>query len=869
MDEESCSFRVVQDFRKILKGRKQLYLMKEELIDLKEGFILDLVTGKKVDFRKPEEKVRQEYEKILLEDYDYKKEQMDIEVEVQRGEKNSKKNKEEKADIVIYKSDNNKKRNQHEDVLGIVELKRPNRKDGVKQLMSYMTATSSIWGVWTNGEEIEYVYKNPSSGEIKREYIFSIPKRGEDLDNLGVISKKNLRPVKNLKPIFKRILRTLYANTNISRKEKLGSEMIRLIFCKIWDEKYNLNSLPEFRVITGEDPDELKKRIKILFKEVREELSEDGVFDSMENINLDAKSVAYVVGELQQFSLLKTDKDVVGEAFETFAESKLVGDKGEFFTPREIVKTAIKILDPEPEKTIVDPACGSGGFLIYALEHIWQKMEKDKKYKGSPDFDNLKKRVAEKCFYGIDKEIDLVKIAKAYMSIIGDGRSKIVQENTLHSLEDFQPKPKELFIDEDGKLKQFDYVTTNPPFGSKNKVAEEDSRHFDLGHVWKRIDGNWIKTEKARKTEPQVLFIERCLQLLKNGGKMAIVLPETYLHSPNTKYVLDYMKKDNNFIAIIDLAHNTFRPYCNAKTCLIILQKGTPQQDKIVMGVAEQIGHDHTGRPIFKYNKENNTFLQEIWDDTETIRKELDNPSNSANTNVFTINKKDIVQEIYVPRYYWNKRIEKILKEGEKKGYEFVQVKKLLDEKIISTSSGHGSPPSGFKGKGHIPYIRVADIVNWEVYKNQTALIPENIYTKIKGKNGIDLKEKDILFVRRGSYRIGSVAFVSPLDKEVLLTKEIQVIRVEIEKNKYDIDPFYLLYLFSHELTQKQLYNKIMIDTTLPNISNRWKELYLPIAKDKKERDKIKEKMKSAFEQKWKASEKILQLKDEFGNLIT
>lgn len=867
--KKNHSFKVKSKFRKILKERKQSYYMEEEIIELKEGFIVDLATGKKVDFRKPEEKIRQEYEKILLEDYDYKKEQIEIEVGIQRGEKNSKKNKEERADIVIYKTDNNKKRNQNEDVLGIVELKRPNRKEGVKQLMSYMTASSCIWGVWTNGDEIEYLYKNPETGEIKREYIFNIPKRGEDLDNLGKVSKQNLRPVKNLKPIFKRMLRTLYANTNISRKEKLGSEMIRLIFCKIWDEKYNLNSLPEFRVITGEEPEKLKTRIKKLFKEVKEELSEDGVFDSTENINLDAKSISYVVGELQQFSLLKTDKDVVGEAFETFAESKLVGDKGEFFTPREIVKTAIKILDPEPEKTIVDPACGSGGFLIYALEHIWQKMERNPKYKGSPDFSGLKKRVAEKCFYGIDKEIDLVKIAKAYMSIIGDGRSKIIQENTLHPLEDFQPKSKELFLDEEGNLKQFDYVMTNPPFGIKNKVLKDDSKYFDLGHIWTKVEDKWIKTGKTRDTEPQVLFIERCLQLLKDGGKMAIVLPETYLHSPNTKYVLDYMKRGNNFIAIVDLAHNTFRPYCNAKTCLIVLQKGRPQQEKIIMAVAEQIGHDHTGRPIYRYNKENNTFLQDIWDDTETIRKELDNPSNSANTNVFVVSKKDIIQEIYVPRYYWNKRIEKILKEGQKKGYEFVQINKLIEEGIISTSSGHGSPPSGFKGKGKVPYIRVADIVNWEVYKNQTALIPESIYKKVKGEHGIDLKEKDILFVRRGSYRIGSVALLSPFDKEVLLTKEIQVIRVEKENNKYDIDPFYLLYLFSHELTQKQLYNKIMIDTTLPNIANRWKELYLPIAKDKKERDKIKEKMKGAFEQKWKASEKILQLKDEFGNLVT
>lgn len=851
--------------RKFLKGQNPNKLMKE----LREGYILDFATKKHVDFRKPEEKVRQEYEKILYEDYDYKFGQIDIEVSIQRGEKNSKKNKSEKADIVIYRTEDKNKRKQNEDILGIIETKRPNRKEGIKQLMSYMSATSCFWGVWTNGDEIEYIIRNVKTGVIKREYIFNIPKRGESLEDLGKISKDKLRPVKNLKPIFKRILKTLYSNTNISRKEKLGSEMIRLIFCKIWDEKYNLSALPEFRVIPEENPDKLRRRIRKLFDEVKQELSDDGVFDKHENITLDAKSIKYVVGELEQYSLLKTDKDSVGEAFETFAESKLVGDKGEFFTPREVVKTAIKILDPEPGKTIVDPACGSGGFLIYALEHIWKRMENDKKYKGSPDFENLKKRVAEKCFYGIDKEIDLVKIAKAYMSIIGDGRSKIIQENTLHPLEDFEQKTKELFLDEDNNLKKFDYVTTNPPFGSKIKISKSDSKYFDLGHVWKKEGKDWIKTKKEKETEPQVLFIERCLQMLDKGGKLAIVLPETYFHSPTTKYISKYFTEGNNIIAIIDLAHNTFRPYCNAKTCLLVLEKGKPQQNKIIMGVSEEIGHDHTGRPIYRYNDEDDTFSNEIWDDTEIIRRELDNPSSENNTNVFTIKRSEIINEIYVPRYYWKKKVKKIIEKGEREGYKFIQIKELLKDKILVTSSGHGSPPSGFKGRGEIPYIRVKDIVNWEVYKNPTSAIPEHVYNSIKGPNGINLKEKDVVMIRRGSYRIGSCAMLSPFDKNVLLTKEIQVIRVNNENNKYGIDAFYLLYLLSHELTQKQLYNKIMIDTTLPNIGDRWEELYLPISEDKEEIKKIKKKMKESFEKKWDALKDINILKTSFGNLIT
>ena len=734
--------------------------------------------------------------------------------------------------------------------------------------MSYMTASSCLWGVWTNGNEIEYLYKNPETGEIKREYIFQIPKKGETIETIGHISKNKLKPVKNLKPIFKRILTTLYSNTNISRKEKLGSEMIRLIFCKIMDEKFNPNAIPEFRILPEENPEAVKKRIDGLFKEVREELSDDGVFDVSEKITLDAKSICYVVGELQSFSLLKSEKDVIGEAFETFAESKLVGDKGEFFTPREVVKTAIKIINPQPKETILDPACGSGGFLIYSLEHIWRIMDEDKRYKGASNLDSLKREVAEKYFYGIDKEIDLVKIAKAYMSIIGDGRSKIVQENTLHTFEDYQPKPKELFVKEDGKPKQFDCVITNLPFGTKIPVLKDDSKYYDLGHIWKMEDSKWIKTDKAKDTEPQVLFIERCLQFLKDGGKLGIILPETYFHSPSTKYVLDYMKKKNNFIAIVDLPHNTFRPYCNAKTCLIILQKGKPQQSKIIMAVAEQMGHDHRGKSIYRYDESTHKFTGELWDDMETIRKELDTPNSSKNNNVFMVNSNEIVNNLYVPRYYWKKKIENLQKEAEEQNIKFIQIKELIDKGIIKMFRGHGAPPSEFKGRGDVPYIRADDIVGWEMYKSENTMIPMEVYKKVKGKK-FDLKAKDIVFVKEGSYRIGSVALVSPFDTEVLLNHHSIVFRVIKEDNEYGIDAYYLLYLFSHRLTQRQLYNKIMIDTTLPNIGDRWQELYLPVSKDKRTINEIKVKVKDFFEKKWASAKDFNDLKEKFGELTS
>ena len=150
-----------------------------KLAKLKEGYILDTATGKIVDGRKPEEHVRQEYEKILHDDYGYDYEQMDINVTIKRGSKKTKKAKKDFADIVIYKTTDKNKRDQFKDILGIVETKRPEREDGVRQLMSYMSATSCLWGVWTNGNEIEYLYKDPETGEVKRNFVYQIPSKGQ------------------------------------------------------------------------------------------------------------------------------------------------------------------------------------------------------------------------------------------------------------------------------------------------------------------------------------------------------------------------------------------------------------------------------------------------------------------------------------------------------------------------------------------------------------------------------------------------------------------------------------------------------------------------------------------------------------------
>jgi len=812
----------------------------------------DFATGKLVDIEKAEEVVRQEQERILVESYGYPKAHLDIEVKVPRGSGFFK----DRADIVIYDSAHGRDPAEH--VMGIVEVKRPARKDGLAQLKSYMTATSAAWGLWTNGSDIAFLCRK--GHKIVGDFLNNIPAYGQSLDDVGRLERSDLKPFtrSELKAAFRRILRTLYANTNISRKEKLGSEMIKVIFAKIHDEQTYAERPPEFRVGAGEKPAKAAKRIATLFKGVRDELKHDGIFSAHDKITLDDRSLAWVVGQLERGSLLNTDSDVVGDAFEVFSESKFIGEKGEFFTPRGVVRVAVKLANPAPGNEICDPACGSGGFLIHAMEHVWTCMESHPKWRGSPNLRDRKKELAAQSFFGIDKETDLVRIAKAHMAIAGDGRSNIVHENSLHDAEAFADDAKAHMI-EDGEFRQFDVILTNPPFGTKTKVIAEDARMFSLGHKWRQKDGEWQSTMKVSDRDPYILFIERCLEMTKDDGTLAIVLPESVFHAPSLGYVRHHLLDGNNIRAIIDLPHNTFRPHCNAKTCLLVMTKGAAQQETVVMATPEEMGHDHTGRDLYRPGS------GDLWDDLPTVLAEVDNPDNPDNEYVFTVPWNEVHRDVLVPRFYRSLQTAPELPDG----FHGVTLGQLIDDGTIVAWDGHGSPASVEKGRGDIPYIRVSDIVNWELYRNPVTGIPENEYRRKLGRKGTPPRQGDVIFVRRGSYRIGTVAMASPRDRKVLLTKELLTLRMMEKANGHELTPFYLLAALSSKTVQDQIPNLVCIDTTLPTIGDRWQYLTLPIPDDPAETAAISEKVESSIKEKWSAQERIEALRTQFGGGIT
>ncbi len=802
----------------------------------------------------PEEPVRQEFVRILIDDYGYRDAEIETEFGIPRGS-----NKKDRADIAIFRGAG---RDPAADVVGIVETKKPGEHSGKDQLKSYMTATSAAWGVWTNGSDIEFYSKPPGQSAIYTDRLNNIPIRGQRIEDVGKVDRSDLVAYSGtmLKASFRRILNTLYANTNISRREKLGNEMIKLIFAKIRDETTYVDDPPLFYAGYGEDPERVKERVGGLFADVVAEYTDDGLFEPHDKLTLDAKDVAWVVGQLERGSLMDTPTDVVGDAFEVFAESKFVGEKGEFFTPRGVIDIAVKIVDPKLDETICDPACGSGGFLIAAMRSMWAGMAKSRKW-GKLRRDRLltaQQQMAARCFFGIDKEVDLVRIAKAYMAISGDGRSNVVHENSLHRAGEFTPEATAKFVNRDG-FRQFDVVMTNPPYGTKTKVLEEDSAHFDLGHKWRLVGREWRKGKPA-ESNPYILFVERCFDMLKDNGRLAIVLPETAFHAPSMAHLRHYIAAKGRVLAIIDLPHNTFRPHCNAKTCLMVLKKGRSAQrkDKVLMAEAVQMGHDHQGKTIYRPDAP-----EEVWNDLPAIHGELSAPENKDNTFVFTVEWRDIeAAGNLIPRYFAARRVPPAAR-----GREWVTLGELVDEEAVGAWDGHGSPSAAEKGEGDIPYIRVSDIVNWELYRNPTSGVSEATYLKFT-KNRVPVEPEDVIFVRRGSYRIGTVAMASKRDRRIVMTRELLTLRV-CPENERGLTPYYLLALLSSRVVQDQIRRLTFIDTTLPNIGERWRELRLPFHKNPDQIRKTSDAVKQVIRQKWAAQDNIERLRGTLGGMVT
>ncbi len=795
--------------------------------------LIDYISGRSVPNTPEEREAVQPFARALVEDYGYPKEFIRTRPQWHVKARPSDTRKTYPVDIAVFESGTHA----DETLRVVVECKKKKRKDGRDQLEDYMRLSRAELGVWFNGDERLFLRKIEARGSVTFERIPNLPRYGERIEDIGLYTRDSLRPTHNLRSTFRAVRNYLAANAvGMTRDEALAQQIINVIFCKIYDERFTApNEQVRLRAGIGEPDSQVAGRVRDLFREVVQRY--DDVFDESDSISLDDASLAYVIGELQPYSLMDSDRDAVADAFETFIGPSLKGAQGQFFTPRNVVQLVAEMVQLNSKDHVADPACGSGGFLVESLRRMWAEVEAEAKRLKWPEkeTDADKQRVAIRQIRGIDKDSFLAKVAKAYMAVLGDGRGGVFCENSLAPMTQWHSKSAEEVRDG-----TFTAILTNPPFGKKLKITEAATlARYDLAHKWKRDTktGEFERTNKLSDGQsPQILFIEKCLDLLRPGGRLGIVIPESMLCNPSHRFIVSYILSRAKIRAVITMPEDLFQPYTHAKTAVVLIEKhradaSVDEDYPVFMALAKWCGHDSRGHGI-------------PFDDLPVITRRLHRFNQGEPLEFdhlgFTVMASEIQDNIYLPKYY-NPELKQRL-DALADTHDLVNLGDLADEGVIEVGTGHEVGKLAY-GTGPIPFIRTSDIANWEIKGDPKHGVSEALYKTLSGRQNVEVD--DILMVRDGTYLVGTCAIVTDLDSKILYQSHI----LKFKSLDYGVmDPKLLLALFSSPIVKEQIWAKRFTQDIIDTLGGRWRELILPVPKDEGQRQSIIDSVESAIE---------------------
>lgn len=599
-----------------------------------EGKVADYITGKFVNDT-PEEYVRQNIEKALIRQYKYTVKDCEPEFPIKVGSSRK------RVDIVVFESD---QAHTQANTFILVETKKADvkpthRTEGISQLQSYMAAClNSKYGMWTNGDDrFCYAKRSDGRGGWTFDEIIDIPGFGQTEEDAQRPKRRDLKvaTADNLLFAFRRCHNYIAAHEGKQKTEAFW-ELLKLIFTKIEDERsatINFYATPSERA-NATLATSAKKRIQELFTD-KVVLKYPTIFEPKDKtIDLKPSVVAYVVTQLQGYSLLASPVDVKGVAYEEIVGSNLRGDRGEFFTPRNACRMAVTMLNPQPHERLLDPTCGTGGFLITAMNHALDYIDRGEREKWADpsngtdvERQELYRRRSEylsRCIFGIDLNPALVRAAKMNMVMNNDGSGGLWQANTLEN-----PHRWGVGVRAKISLGTIDVIVSNPPFGTRIPVDDGDTlSQYDLAATWDLDEnGKWvIRRDKhgnpvlQKSQPPEILFIERNLQLLKPGtGRMAMVIPNGILNNPGLAYVRNWLVTHAQILAVVDMHRDLFQPGNDTQTSMVLMRRLSTDEVAIAesagldyplfMAVAEKIGHDKRGNVIFRRTEDGEDAL--------------------------------------------------------------------------------------------------------------------------------------------------------------------------------------------------------------------------------------------------------------------
>src|SRR5579883_2039314 len=603
-----------------------------------------------------------------------------------------------------------------------------------------------------------------------------------------------------------------------TRDEALLEEVVKCVFCRVALERKG-----EASRLVNVGNELLVSQYQQTFDEIKQKFPT--LFHADEKIQLEAIHLAYLDRELAQIDILSNTQDLIGDIYETFIGTALRGQEGQFFTPKVAVRTLIDLTNPQADDLICDPACGSGSFLIEAARHFADL--------GGISSDQL---------HGVDKDRYLVRLAQLHLALQYDILFPIhCADSLVWGGNGFETSSTKKL------LGQFSLVLANPPFGSKIVALSGKARsNFELAYKW-RISKKTGRYEKqndfANNPPPQVLFVERCISLLREGGRLGIVLPESVLSNPNHRHVVQYILDHTTPIAIIGMPETLFKTSgkggTHTKVCLMVLEKRRAAHDhQIFMAEAKWCGHDSRAKGIAK-------------DDLPAIiDKFRDFQAGQAlipDRFGYAVPLKNIKNNILAPRFHDPSAANLI--SNLSGTHTLYKISDLVADGILSLSTGDEVGKLAY-GSGTIPFVRTSDISGWEIKVDPKHLVDRETYLKFARKQ--DVREGDILMVRDGTYLIGTCAFVAQDDTEIVYQSHIYKIRVN-PNNLFD--NYLLLAVLSSQPVVAQIKSMSFTQDIIDTLGDRIYDIILPIPNSLERRKEISNMVKKVIEDRVEARE--------------
>ena len=606
------------------------------------GHTLDYVSGKQVK-ETPKELVRQRIVRALIHEYGFSPEDMELDFSL-GGRK--------KVDVAIFHHD----KGHTLENLGRAVLCRPEPNAGknavrirdfeqaakdLDEIETIMREVEAIqYGLWTNGLEFFFIEKEQKRFETKCTPIGDWPMAEESVGTKDVISDAHTRVADNemLKITFRRCHNFIHGNEGMP-KDAAFWQFLYLIFCKMHDENLRAKQRQAWQRRFWAGPKEqfedegrkaIRKRIEELFSEVKSQFK--NIFRGNEEITLSDRALAFIVSELAKYDFTRTDVDAKGVAYQELVGVNLRGDRGQYFTPRGVVKLVVEMLDPKESESLLDPACGTGGFLVATLGHMLKKFRDEQKTQAgsesTTEFLNVHERLKEYAaanVFGADFDPFLIRAAQMNMVLAGDGRGHIYNINSLEfplgHLADLPGAKKEI------PLGSVDIIATNPPFGSDIPITDKHIlEQYELAHNWEPDgEGGFRNTGTPKgSVAPEILFIERCIKWLKPGtGRLGIVLPDGVLGNPAAEYIRWWIMRETQVLASVDLPVEAFIAEANVNilTSLLFLRRKSEEEKRaevlggaeeypVFMAVADKVGFDRRGNKLYKRTPDGEEILE-------------------------------------------------------------------------------------------------------------------------------------------------------------------------------------------------------------------------------------------------------------------